>query len=43
MLVKGAGADETPRGLVDPSHGLGPFLSALGRLWRCASSSALHF
>lgn len=32
-----------PRGLVDPSHGLGPFLSALGRPWGCASASALHF
>lgn len=35
MPVKGAGADETLRGLVGPSQGFGPS--------QCISSSALHF
>lgn len=35
MPVKGAGADETLRGLVGPSQGFDPS--------QCMSSSALHF
>lgn len=43
MLVKETGADQTPQGFMGSRQEFGLYLSALGWLRQCASSSALRF